>query len=132
MKKEIPEYNNIYFADIYGNIYRQNKLLKPVNNGNGYFQIKLRKNHKRKAYYVHRIVWETFKGKIPNGYEINHIDQDKSNNCLSNLELVSHSENMHKSFLKYGYYGSMRKPKTLTLSQAKSTLFEGAETTGDV
>lgn len=43
--------------------------------------------------YVHRLVWELFKGEIPEGYEINHIDGNKANNKLSNLELVTRQEN---------------------------------------
>lgn len=133
-KKPIKGYDKVYYADKDGSIYRNETKLNPANNGIGYYQIKLRCNKKRFNRYVHRIIWETFKGPIPEGYEVNHIDHDKSNNSLINLELVSHSENLHKAFLKYGYFGSMGKGNIdkLTLSQAKSTLLEGAETTGEV
>ena len=47
---------------------------------------------------VHRIVWETFNGKIPRGFEINHRDGDKNNNCLFNLELVTPSQNIRHSY----------------------------------
>lgn len=133
MRKTIKGFNQAYSVDIYGNIYRGNKIIKSYNNGIGYFQVKLALNGKRYNKYIHRIVWETFVGEIPKGYEINHIDHDKSNNCLYNLELVTHSENIHKAFIKYGYFGSMNKPKNmLTLSQAEGTPSEGAETTGEV
>lgn len=42
---------------------------------------------------MHRIIWETFKGKIPEGYEIDHINTIRNDNRLSNLRLVSHKEN---------------------------------------
>ena len=42
--------------------------------------------------YLHRYVWEYYNGKIPSGYEIHHIDFDKSNNDISNLQLLSHRE----------------------------------------
>lgn len=88
---------------------------------------------KRYNRYVHRIIWETFNGPIPKGQEINHIDHVKSNNKLSNLELVTHSEDVKKAFLKYGYFGLMNRPKNMrTLSQAEGTPSEGAETTGEV
>lgn len=41
---------------------------------------------------MHRYVWEFYNGKIPKGYEIHHIDFDRSNNDISNLKLVSRSE----------------------------------------
>jgi hypothetical protein len=107
--------------------------MSPRDNGIGYQQIGLRLNRRRYNVYIHRLVWETFKGDIPNGYEINHIDHNKRNNNLDNLELVSHSTNLKKSVERYGYYGSMNKPKDMrTLSQAKDTSLEGAETTGEV
>lgn len=133
MKKVIKGYNGIYYIDEEGNVYRKNKKMKTYDNGTGYMQVKLRKGKERYNRYVHRLVWEAFKFPIPKGYEINHIDHNKKNNFLSNLELVTHSENLHKAFLKYGYFGSMKRPKNmLTLSQAKGILLEGAETTGGV
>lgn len=44
---------------------------------------------------VHRLVWETFKGEIPDGYEIDHLDGNKENNDLDNLSCVTHKENMN-------------------------------------
>lgn len=43
---------------------------------------------------VHRIVYETFIGDIPKGLQINHLDGNKSNNHLSNLEVCTASENI--------------------------------------
>ena len=110
-RKAIEGFNNIYFINKSANVYRYNKKMSPYNNGIGYWQIKLRKDGQRKSYYLHRLVWETFMGKIPDGFEINHIDHDKSHNDLDNLELVTHSENLHKAFLQHGYFGSMNRPK---------------------
>lgn len=39
--------------------------------------------------WVHRMVWETANGEIPEGYVIHHIDNNPSNNELENLELLS-------------------------------------------
>lgn len=44
---------------------------------------------------MHRYVWEYYNGKIPEGFEIHHIDRDKSNNEISNLEMLSKAE--HKA-----------------------------------
>ena len=59
--------------------------------------------------YVHRIIWETFNGEIPDGYVIDHIDCDKLNNSLSNLQLVTQSENC-----KLAYKRGNRKTGTTT------------------
>jgi sugar lactone lactonase YvrE len=40
---------------------------------------------------LHRYVWEFYNGKIPEGYQIHHKDKDKSNNDISNLELMPFS-----------------------------------------
>lgn len=43
---------------------------------------------------AHRYVWELNYGKIPDGYDIHHKDGDKSNNDISNLELITRSDHM--------------------------------------
>jgi predicted DNA-binding protein YlxM (UPF0122 family) len=65
----------------------------------GYFQVTLfdEKNRKISA-KIHRLVYETFVGKIDDGKEINHKDGNKQNNSLSNLEIVSRSENIKHAF----------------------------------
>ena len=45
---------------------------------------------------MHRYVWEHFKGKIPNGYDIHHLDHDRTNNRIENLELHTKSEHARK------------------------------------
>ena len=74
----------------------RNRLLKPASNrasNRGYLFVGLGKDHKLK--YVHRLVWEAFNGPIPEGLQINHLDENKHNNSLSNLSLVTPSENIN-------------------------------------
>lgn len=52
-----------------------------------------RVNIKGSILSIHRLVWETFVGEIPEGKIIDHIDGDKSNNKLENLRLATISEN---------------------------------------
>ena len=71
------------------------KVLKPGIGRDGYLNVVLSKDNKHTAFNVHRLVYETFNGKIPEGMEINHIDEDKSNNSLENLNLMTHKENIN-------------------------------------
>jgi len=42
----------------------------------------------RKMFYVHRLIWQAFFGEIPKGYEVDHIDFNRSNNRLNNLRVI--------------------------------------------
>ena len=48
---------------------------------------------KRRHFYWHRIIWTFFYGTIPQDMQINHIDENKQNNALSNLNLMTAKEN---------------------------------------
>ena len=89
-KYEVFEYGRIWS-------YKKKKFLKPQTNKNGYQQIQLSDNEgKKKMYYLHRVVWESVTGEpIPKGYEINHRNEIKTSNMISNLELMSHKENIN-------------------------------------
>lgn len=60
-----------------------------------YTQIELSKNGIHSYPVVHKLVWEAFNGPVPDGYEINHLDENHHNNSLSNLALVTHTENIN-------------------------------------
>ena len=77
--------------------YKSNKWLKQSTLPNGYKKVTLTDNEgKQKTYYVHRLVYEAVTGKpIPEGYEINHRNEIKTDNIITNLELVSHKENIN-------------------------------------
>ena len=62
--------------------------------GAGYLNVQLCKEAKYTHKLIHRLVWEAFNGPIPGRLEINHRDLDKTNNHLSNLELVTHQQNL--------------------------------------
>jgi len=70
------------------------KELKRVLMGMGYYVVNPVRNGKNVYTYVHRLVINSFVGETPIGCEVNHIDGNKLNNKLSNLEFVSHKENM--------------------------------------
>ena len=60
----------------------------------------------RSIVYVHRMVYEAFKGEIPEGMEIDHIDRNKHNNNPDNLRVVTRAENIaNRSTYSYSEFG---------------------------
>jgi len=58
-----------------------------------------------KNHFVHRLVLSSFAASLPASWVVNHIDGDKQNNCLENLEPTTPSQNMEHS-----YRTNLRKP----------------------
>lgn len=75
--------------------YKTNKFLKPCTLPNGYQVVNLSDNEgKIKTYKLHRVVYEAVTGEpIPNCLQVNHIDEDKTDNRFENLNLMSPKEN---------------------------------------
>ena len=71
----------LYAASRDGKIIHLIKQIPQIGteNNNGYFMLSVRKfgESKQKNYCVHKFVWETYNGEIPDGKEIDHIDNDK-------------------------------------------------------
>jgi len=78
---------------------------------------------RKERYYIllHRLIWIIANGSIPEDLEINHKDGNKKNNSITNLEIVSHSENGLHSFRELGRRGIGQKgeanPKAKLRSQ---------------
>ena len=62
------------------------KELKPGTNGCGYLQVALCSKGQRVRKYIHRLVAEAFISNPENKPQVNHKDEDKTNNCIDNLE----------------------------------------------
>ena len=77
---------------------KNEKIIKMIKfNGYLYFGLSDEKLEKNKNYYQHRFVYEVFRGVIPNCFEIDHINEIKSDNRLKNLQLLTHKQNVEKS-----------------------------------
>jgi len=115
--KNIKGYEGIYKVSQLGNVVRIYKtrvprLLKPIKHSGGYRRLKLRNNGNDKDVYIHRLVAEAFL-KHNKGDVVNHIDGDKTNNNVTNLEWVTQRENVshgNRCKNKVGtHYSSTRK-----------------------
>ncbi|MGM1427934.1 NUMOD4 motif-containing HNH endonuclease [Sphingobacterium lactis] len=116
--KPIERLNNLYEISNFGNvrsvprviinkkkngrkpsIYTQKqKIIKTHDNGNGYKYFSVSINSKKTNTYVHRAIANAF---LPNPFNlgyVNHIDGNKSNNSIANLEWVTQSENNKHAF----------------------------------
>ena len=62
-----------------------------------YFNIYDEKLEKPKNYYQHRFVFEVFRGPIPRFFEVDHLNNVKSDNRIKNLQLLTHKQNVGKS-----------------------------------
>ena len=98
--KDIIGYEGLYQISNYGNVksIKRDKILKPQVNGRGYLSVGLSKNGKHKTFRLNRLVMITFVGYEEGKDQVNHIDGDKTNNRLDNLEWCTQSENMIHAF----------------------------------
>lgn len=75
-------------------------------NGESFYLCGFYYQHKGKR--LHRTVWEYHNGEIPTGYHVHHIDEDRSNNQISNLKLVEATSHLS---------GHMSKPERVEKSR---------------
>lgn len=96
--KDCKGYEGLYQVSNMRRIWsvKSQKILKQQDRGNGYLSLNLyAKNGKKKKESVHRLVALAFIPN-PNGLvEVNHIDENKYNNCASNLEWCDKSYNIN-------------------------------------
>tara|TARA_R110000796_G_scaffold106541_2_gene216966 strand:+ start:275 stop:820 length:546 start_codon:yes stop_codon:yes gene_type:complete len=140
--KDIPKYENIYQVSNFGNIKRlerygnygrhtnaffPEKLMKQQLDTNGYLRVNLTKDRKKWKISVHQLVILVFKSIKSNRYKvIDHIDNNKLNNKLSNLQVISARENVlkhrkttNKSSKYPGVYWHKRNKKWLAQTTLK-------------
>jgi len=111
--KDIAGYEGQYQVSDLGRIrslnYKrtgQTQVLKPRNN-KGYLQINLYKDRKGKNFWIHRLVAKAFLPNPQNYPQINHVNEDKTNNAVSNLEWCSAKFNQN--------YGTCQKRRAVKL-----------------
>jgi hypothetical protein len=96
--KDVPGYEGLYQVNNLGIIksIKNNKvrIRKPQIDTWKYYKLDLWKNSKMKQMQIHKIVFISFNFNPPKNMVINHIDGNKLNNNLSNLELITQRENV--------------------------------------
>jgi hypothetical protein len=103
--KDLKGFEGLYQISDYGNIRNNKFVMKQQTDRHGYKYICLTKNNIQKKFKVHRLVLESF---IGDGSELvcNHIDKNRANNNLNNLEWVTIRENnIHKFKDKTNHVG---------------------------
>ena len=94
--KDVVGYEGLYAVTSCGKVwsYINECFLKPRCE-NGYLRVGLYKEGKIKNHFIHRLVAEAYIPNPENLPEINHKDEDKTNNCLQNLEWCDHKYNIN-------------------------------------
>lgn len=104
--KDVKEYEGLYQVSNFGRVksfprngtIKQERMLKQTIDNNGYLIVGLHKNNTAKKVCVHWLVANAFLPKKENDEVINHIDGNKLNNNLDNLERCTQKHNIRESF----------------------------------
>ena len=96
--KDIRGYEGRYGITEIGEVwsYKRNMWLKPIPS-RGYLRVAFYEGSKQYKFLIHRLVWETYCGPVPEGMTIDHIDANKLNNNISNLQLLTRGDNASKA-----------------------------------
>jgi hypothetical protein len=103
---EVYEFPN-YSVSNYGRVYshRNNIILKESIDRNGYCLVTLTAPGIRSTQKVHRLVANAFVPTLDFNLEVNHIDRDKQNNNETNLEWVTHQDNVKHAVITGRHLG---------------------------
>lgn len=95
--RDVPDYEGYYKVSNFGNVYsvRSALVLKQSDLNKGYHVVKLQKEGFIKDFRVHRLVATVFIQNPLGLLEVNHIDENKSNNYVDNLEWVTRTQNVN-------------------------------------
>ena len=106
----IENYENLYEVSNLGRVRRlesfvngkagskrkvSGKILKPMAQQNGYLFVTLCKNGIGRSFTLHRLVSTAFLPKSDKKFQVNHLDEDKTNNTVENLEWCTAKENVN-------------------------------------
>jgi plasmid maintenance system antidote protein VapI len=111
--RDVVGYEGLYQVSNHGRVMDviDNRLLLGHLSAGGYHVVHFKgAANQRRSHLVHLLVARAFIGECPDGMEIDHIDTVKSNNHVSNLEYVTHLENVRRA-VKNGLMGKLSDEK---------------------
>lgn len=82
-----------FWSNQKGEIFNKDGTKRNINSWGRYIRVNVVDNGVARTLSVHRLTYETWKGEIPEGLVINHIDGDRYNNAIDNLEVCTIREN---------------------------------------
>lgn len=93
--KDIEDYEGLYQVSNLGRVKRveSDRVLKKFKYTGGYLKVTLSKNGVKSNHKIHRLVAQAFIPNPDNKPQVNHIDEDKTNNRVDNLEWSTATEN---------------------------------------
>lgn len=94
--KPVYGYEDLYMVSSHGRVFglgREN-ILKSFPNADGYPQVGISRNSQKRHRRIHSLVLEAFRGLCPKNYEARHLDNNKDNPRLTNLEWAPTSINV--------------------------------------
>ncbi len=100
--KEVKDYPGLYEVSNLGRVRsfsvdaKQPRLLRPKKTKEGYLSYVFCKDNKKRSFLAHRLVLRNFT-EGNHSLTCDHIDMDKSNNCLENLRYITRQENIRRS-----------------------------------
>ena len=98
------------------------KIIKPLLDNRGYFYVFLCKNNVKKNIPIHRLVAKTFIPNPENKPQVNHIDGNKTNNNVTNLEWATCSENIQHAYRNNLFTNQLESLKKIQKNNEKSVL----------
>jgi len=108
---QIPNFEGYYVSKFGKVLSTKHKILREMKFSikNGYERIELKKNKKPKQIFVHRLVAMTFLEDYTEDLYVDHKDNNKTNNNLSNLRMATQSENERNKLSAVGFHREVDK-----------------------
>lgn len=129
--RDIVGYEGLYSIDIFGNVIRlkDQKEMSTQTNAQGYINVSLSKDKKQTQHKLHRLVAQAFIPNPLNKEQVNHIDGDKTNNAVWNLEWTNCKDNINHA-VKTGKVKRLVPIKVVETGKIYSSISECARDIG--